>query len=142
MKCLEEEQSSKTKPLTIELCPDDTSSQLLITPDGQIPASSSSPVIESTLNCTQHADIRILWLNLQIEHDISLVTKNRIRAKLYPVPFHFQPHFQAEVDKLQERGIIRFSTSPHSSPIVMVSRSRTAPTDDHRIPPAQLSHSL
>lgn len=50
----------------------------------------------------------------------SLVTTDRIRAKLYPVPFHFKPYFQDEVDKLHEQDIFSLSSLPHCSPVVML----------------------
>ena len=91
-------------------------------------------MIESTLNWRQHADIEDLVLEFPdvfsdvpgctptIQHDISLITTDRIRAKLYPVPVYLQPHFKEEVDKLQEQGIIQLSSSPHCSPVVMVKK--------------------
>lgn len=59
---LEEESSTKVKPLTMELSADDASSQLPITPDGQIACSNRRPVIEPTFNWKQHADIEDLLL--------------------------------------------------------------------------------
>ena len=57
-----------------------------------------------------------------IKFDIELTTTTPVRARFYPVPVHLQPHFNAEVDKLLALGIIQPSTSPFSSPVVMVAK--------------------
>ena len=55
-----------------------------------------------------------------LKHDITLTTSERITPKMYPVPIHLQKHFEQEVDKLYEQGIIRHSNSSYCSPVVMV----------------------
>lgn len=57
-----------------------------------------------------------------IVHDIKLITSEPFRSKCYPVPLHLEKHFESEVDKLLELGIIQPSTSPYSSPVVMVKK--------------------
>ncbi|XP_069988596.1 uncharacterized protein [Penaeus vannamei] len=58
-----------------------------------------------------------------LEHDIEVNTTERIKSKVYPIPIHLKPHFEDEVDQLLEQGIIQLSSSPHSSPVVMVKKS-------------------
>ena len=58
-----------------------------------------------------------------LEHDIILNTTDRIKAKMYPIPIHLQSYFNEEVDNLFDQGIIRLSSSPHCSPVVMVRKS-------------------
>lgn len=50
-----------------------------------------------------------------MEHDILLITTERLKPKVYPIPIHLQPHFEKEVGKLLKQGIIRLSKSPHCS---------------------------
>ena len=47
----------------------------------------------------------------------------RIKPKLYPVPLHLKTYFNHEVEELLSQGIIRSSTSHHSSPVLMVKKS-------------------
>ena len=58
-----------------------------------------------------------------LEHDITLTTTDRVRAKIYPVPIHLQPSFKQEVETLVQQEIIQPSSSPHCSPVVMVRKS-------------------
>ena len=46
-----------------------------------------------------------------------------VYAKFYPVPLHLPECFDKEVDLLLKLCIIQPSTSPHSSPVVMLSRA-------------------
>ena len=131
---LEEDPLTNVEVPTINLSNDDVSALLPITPDGQTDLKSKLE-IAATLTWEQSADIEDLLLNFKdvfsdvpgctptIEHDISLVTTGRLRVKMYPVPVHLQPCFQDEVNKLHEQGIIRPSSSPHCSPVVMVRKS-------------------
>ena len=58
-----------------------------------------------------------------LTHDIILSTTDRIQSKIYPVPVHLRPDFEKEVETLFHQGIIRRSSSPHCSPVVMVRKS-------------------
>lgn len=42
---------------------------------------------------------------------------------MYPVPVHLKPDFEKEVETLFQQGIIRLSSSPHRSPVVMARKS-------------------
>ena len=55
-----------------------------------------------------------------IQHDITLITTNPIRAKHYPVPCHLKEEFNKEVNSLIEQGFIQPSSSPYSSPPLLL----------------------
>ena len=57
-----------------------------------------------------------------IEHEINLITEEPFRAKIYPIPVHLQSHFDKEVDELLRLGIIKPSSSPYCSPVVLVKK--------------------
>ncbi|XP_037784772.1 uncharacterized protein LOC119580748 [Penaeus monodon] len=57
-----------------------------------------------------------------IKHNIELTSTEIIRAKRYPIPVHLHSHFREEVYKSYEQGIIRLSSSPYCSPVVMVKK--------------------
>lgn len=58
-----------------------------------------------------------------IKHDTEACSMEFIKPKLYPIPVHLTPYFKEEVDQLISQDIIRPSSSPHCSPIVMVKKS-------------------
>ena len=60
---------------------------------------------------------------LHLYHDITLITTDRVQAKMYPVPIHLKPVFEKEVETLFQQGITQRSNSPHRSPVVMVWKS-------------------
>lgn len=43
-----------------------------------------------------------------------------MQTKIYPVPIHLKKYLDEEVDRLLDQGIIRPSSSPHCSPVVIV----------------------
>jgi len=110
-----------------------------ITPDGKIDSllSIDTPCadINSELTQDQQNDIHKLISDFSdvfsetpgctslLEHDITLSTTERLKPKIYPIPLHLQTHFEEEVDQLYKQGIIRLSSSPHCSPVVMVRQS-------------------
>lgn len=55
-------------------------------------------------------------------HSIKLQSSAPFRAKHYPIPLHLRSAFDNEVDKLLELKIIRPSSSPYSSPPLLVSK--------------------
>ena len=57
-----------------------------------------------------------------VVHDIVLSTSEAFRAKVYPVPLHLTSHFEQEVDKLLELGIIQPSSSAYRNPVVLVKK--------------------
>ena len=104
----------------------------------EIPVLSSGeecvPEISSELNSNAKCEIRELVSEYDdifsqkpgrtdtVIHDIQLMTNEPIRPKMYPVPMHLQHHFDNEVDKLLELGIIQPSKSPYSAPVVLVKK--------------------
>nr|XP_018672786.1 uncharacterized protein zf(cchc)-26 isoform X2 [Ciona intestinalis] len=54
-----------------------------------------------------------------VEHVINLTSDNPVRSKPYMVPFHVRKSLRDDQEMLQA-GIIRPSTSPYASPVVMV----------------------
>ena len=57
-----------------------------------------------------------------VDHDIDLIDKTPIRAKLYPVPLNLRDKFIDEVNSLIELGIIRPSKSNYCAPCLMVAK--------------------
>ncbi|XP_069970993.1 uncharacterized protein [Penaeus vannamei] len=108
-----------------------------LTSDGEEPIlpESDQPEICSDLSAEQKSDIDSVIAEFvdvfsltpgctnTLEHDIEVHTTERIKSKVYPIPIHLKPHFEDEVDQLLEQGIIELSSSPHSSPVVMVKKS-------------------
>lgn len=58
-----------------------------------------------------------------VVHEIKLCSKTPVKCKMYKVPVHLKQHFDDEVDKLLELGIIKPSSSPFCSPCVMIEKS-------------------
>jgi len=108
-----------------------------LTSDGEEPIlpECDQPEICSDLSAEQKSDIDSVIAEFvdvfsltpgctnTLEHDIEVNTTERIKSKVYPIPIHLKPHFEDEVDQLLEQGIIQLSSSPHSSPVVMVKKS-------------------
>ena len=57
-----------------------------------------------------------------IEHQIKLTDDTPIRCKPYPLPYAMREELRNEVDTMLEMGVVRPSTSPYASPIVMVKK--------------------
>ena len=57
-----------------------------------------------------------------IEHSIELVSQKPVKLKPYPLPFASQQIVSEEVDNMLKAGVISPSTSPYSSPIVLVKK--------------------
>ncbi|XP_076060384.1 uncharacterized protein LOC143036684 [Oratosquilla oratoria] len=110
-------------------------SRLPVTPDGQTDETDSRPNVNPKLEEYQQTSLEELVSEYKevfsdnpgctstVEHDIILTTTDRIHMKVYPVPVHLKPHFESEVERLFQQGIIQRSSSPHCSPVVMVRKS-------------------
>ena len=57
-----------------------------------------------------------------IQHQIRLTDDMPIRCKPYPLPYAMREELRNEVDTMLEMGVVRPSTSPYASPIVMVKK--------------------
>ena len=57
-----------------------------------------------------------------IQHQIRLTDDTPIRCKPYPLPYAMQEELRNQVDTMLEMGVVRPSTSPYTSPIVMVKK--------------------
>ena len=57
-----------------------------------------------------------------IQHQIRLTDDTPIRCKPYPLPYAMQEELRNEVDTMLEMGVVRPSTSPYASPIVIVKK--------------------
>ena len=55
-----------------------------------------------------------------IQHQIKLTDETPIRCKPYPLPYAMRDELRNEVDTILEIGVVRPSTSPYATPIVMV----------------------
>lgn len=119
---------------------DEVGMELPLTPDGGSTAAvlgseGNGLHVSPNLNQAQKDDVSKLALSYNdvfskspgctdlIKHDICLSSTEKIRAKSYPIPIHLQSYFEEEVDNLYEEGIVRLSSSPYCSPVVMVRKS-------------------
>ena len=57
-----------------------------------------------------------------IQHRVKLTDDTPIRCKPYPLPYTMRKELRNEVDSMLEMGVVRPSTSPYMSPIVMVKK--------------------
>ena len=57
-----------------------------------------------------------------IQHRVKLTDDTPIRCKPYPLPYAMREELQNEVDSMLEIVVVRPSTSPYASPIVMVKK--------------------
>ena len=57
-----------------------------------------------------------------IQHQIRLTDDTPIRCKPYPLPYAMREELKNEVDTMLEMGVVRPSTSPYASPIIMVKK--------------------
>ena len=57
-----------------------------------------------------------------IQHQIKLTDDTPIRCKPYPLPYAMREELRNEVDIMLEMGVVRPSTSPYASPIIMVKK--------------------
>ena len=57
-----------------------------------------------------------------IQHQIKLTDNTPISCKPYPLPYTMREELRNEVDTMLEMGVVRLSTSPYASPIVMVKK--------------------
>ncbi|XP_025089562.1 uncharacterized protein LOC112561350 [Pomacea canaliculata] len=57
-----------------------------------------------------------------IEHEIRLTEEKVVRQKPYPVPFALQQQIDEEIENMLELGVIEPSTSPYSSPVLLVKK--------------------
>ena len=57
-----------------------------------------------------------------IQHQIKLTDDTPVRCKPYPLPYAMREELWNEVDTMLEMGVVRPSTSPYASPIVMVKK--------------------
>ena len=56
-----------------------------------------------------------------IQHQIKLIVDTLIRRKPYPLPYAMREKLN-KVDTMHEMGVVRPSTLPYASPIVMVKK--------------------
>ena len=59
-----------------------------------------------------------------IQHQIKLTDDTPIICKPYPLPYDMREELRKEVDSMLEMGVVRLSTLPYASPIVMVKSRR------------------
>ena len=57
-----------------------------------------------------------------IQHQIKLTDDTPIRCKPNPLPYAMREELRNKVDTVLEMGVVRPSTSPYTSPIVMVKK--------------------
>ena len=61
-------------------------------------------------------------LTSTVHHEIKLVTSSPSRAKVYPVSVNLKAYFEEEVENLLRLGVVQQSSSPYSSPVVLVKK--------------------
>ena len=64
-----------------------------------------------------------------LKHTIELTSTEAVIRKNYPVPVHLRKHFDDEVDRMLEMGIIEPSVSEYCSPSVMVEKAGKGPKE-------------
>ena len=57
-----------------------------------------------------------------IQHQIKFTDDMPIRCKPYPLPYAMREELKNKVDTMLEMGLVRPSTSPYVSPIIMVKK--------------------
>ena len=57
-----------------------------------------------------------------IQHRVKLTYDTPIRCKPYPLPYAMREELRNEVDSMLEMGVVRPSTSPYASSIIMVKK--------------------
>ena len=57
-----------------------------------------------------------------IEHHFNLTTEDPVRSKPYPLPYSMCAELKKDIDDMIKMGVIRESTSPYSSPVVVVKK--------------------
>ena len=57
-----------------------------------------------------------------IQHRVKLTNDTPICCKPYPLPYAMREELGNEVDSMLEMGVVRPSTSPYASPIIMVKK--------------------
>ena len=57
-----------------------------------------------------------------VQHRVKLTDDTPIRCKPYPLPYAMREEIRNEVDSMLEMEVVRPSTSPYASPIIMVKK--------------------
>ena len=57
-----------------------------------------------------------------IEHEVNLTSSVPIRSRPYPLPYQARESLKRDINKMLEMGVIRESTSPYASPVVVVKK--------------------
>ena len=58
----------------------------------------------------------------KIEHKINLVDKEPVHLKPYPLPYALWQELKDEIREMLDMGVIRKSSSPYASPVVIVKK--------------------
>ena len=58
----------------------------------------------------------------KIEHRINLVDEEPVRLKPYPLPYALRQELKEEIKEMLDMGVIRKSSSPYASPVVIVKK--------------------
>ena len=57
-----------------------------------------------------------------IEHHSNLTTEDPVRIRPYPLPYSMREELKKDIDDMIKMRVIRESTSPYSSPVVVVEK--------------------
>ncbi|KAK7102640.1 hypothetical protein V1264_020830 [Littorina saxatilis] len=57
-----------------------------------------------------------------VEHEVHLTSDVPVRSKPYPIPFQARESLKKDIDNMLKMGVIRESSSPNSSPVVVVKK--------------------
>ena len=58
----------------------------------------------------------------KIEHRINLIDEEPVRLKPYPLPYALRQELKEEIKEMLDMGVIRKSSSPYASPVVIVKK--------------------
>uniref|UniRef100_UPI003398C39D hypothetical protein n=1 Tax=Acinetobacter baumannii TaxID=470 RepID=UPI003398C39D len=57
-----------------------------------------------------------------VEHEVHLTSNIPVRSKPFPIPFKARESLKKDIDEMLKMGIIRESSSPYASPVVVVKK--------------------
>ena len=91
--------------------------------------------VDVNLTETQKEDLRKIFVKFEdtftdkpgiftgkVKHEINLTSEEPIRLKQYPLPFSSEEIIAREIQTMFELGVIEYSQSPYSSPVVLVKK--------------------
>ena len=76
--------------------------------------------IEELVDRYEHVFTDVPGNSTLAEHHLDLTSEEPVRSKPYPVPYNVRESLKEDIQSMLEMGVIRESTSPYASPVVVV----------------------